>query len=84
VYPVGVAGGPAYIRVIRDPLPGVPMLAAGGTSLDNAAAFLDAGCVGLGLGGSLADPALAVAGRFDEIAARAASFVRTVAAWRAA
>jgi len=84
VYPVGVAGGPAYIRVIRDPLPGVPMLAAGGTSLDNAAAFLDAGCVGLGLGGSLADPALAVAGRFDEIAARAAAFVRTVAAWRAA
>jgi 2-dehydro-3-deoxyphosphogluconate aldolase/(4S)-4-hydroxy-2-oxoglutarate aldolase len=84
VYPVGVAGGPAYIRVIRDPLPDVPMLAAGGTSLDNAAAFLEAGCVGLGLGGALADPALAVAGRFDEIAARAAAFVRTVAAWRAA
>ena len=33
VYPVGVAGGPDYIRVIRDPLPRVPMLAAGGTNL---------------------------------------------------
>jgi 2-dehydro-3-deoxyphosphogluconate aldolase/(4S)-4-hydroxy-2-oxoglutarate aldolase len=84
VYPVGVAGGPAYIRVIRDPLPDIPMLAAGGTSLENAVPFLAAGCVGLGLGGALADPALAAAGRFDEIAARAAAFVREVAEWRAA
>ncbi len=80
VYPVGVAGGPDYIRVIRDPLPGIPMLAAGGTHLGNVAAFLDAGCVGVGLGASLADPALALAGRFDEIEARARAFVDAVAA----
>ncbi len=74
VYPVGVAGGPAYIRVIRDPLPDVPMLAAGGTNLENTAAFLEAGCLGVGLGASLADPALASAGRFDEITRRARAF----------
>ena len=79
VYPVGVAGGPAYIRVIRDPLPDVPMLAAGGTTLDNVAAFLEAGCVGVGLGAALADPALAEAGRFDEIEARARAFVGKIA-----
>ena len=79
VYPVGVAGGPAYIAVIRDPLPGVPMLAAGGTNLDNVVPFLDAGCVACGLGGSLADPQLASAGRFDEIAERARAFVARVA-----
>ena len=84
VYPVGVAGGPAYIRVIRDPLPGIPMLAAGGTSLDNVVPFLEAGCVALGLGGALADPALAAAGRFDEITRRAEAFVRAVAGWRTA
>jgi 2-dehydro-3-deoxyphosphogluconate aldolase/(4S)-4-hydroxy-2-oxoglutarate aldolase len=78
VYPVGVAGGPDYIRVIRDPLPDVPMLAAGGTTLANVPAFLDAGCVGCGLGGSLADPALAAAGRFDEIEARARAFANLV------
>src|SRR5262245_34338588 len=44
VYPVGVAGGPPYIRVIRDPLPDIPMLAAGGTSLENMLPFLMAGC----------------------------------------
>ncbi|MFI5372325.1 MAG: bifunctional 4-hydroxy-2-oxoglutarate aldolase/2-dehydro-3-deoxy-phosphogluconate aldolase [Candidatus Eisenbacteria bacterium] len=78
VYPVGVAGGPAYIQVIRDPLPDVPMLAAGGTSLDNVAHFLEAGCVACGLGGALADPKLAAAGQFDEIAKRAKAFVKRV------
>lgn len=79
VYPVGVAGGPDYIKVIRDPLPGIPMLAAGGTHLGNVQAFLAAGCVGIGLGAALADPALAAAGRFDEIEARARAFVACAA-----
>jgi len=84
VYPVGVAGGPAYIRVIRDPLPDIPMLAAGGTSLDNVVPFLEAGCTGCGLGATLADPALAAAGRFDEITARARAFAGRVSAFAAA
>jgi 2-dehydro-3-deoxyphosphogluconate aldolase/(4S)-4-hydroxy-2-oxoglutarate aldolase len=79
VYPVGVAGGPSYIRVIRDPLPDVPMLAAGGTSLENTVAFLEAGCIGVGLGGALADPALAARGDFAEIERRARAFVDLVA-----
>ena len=65
VYPVGVAGGPDYIRVIRDPLPTVLMLAAG--------------CIGVGLGASLADPKLAAAGSFDEITRRARAFVERLA-----
>ncbi len=81
VYPVGVAGGPDYIQVIRDPLPDVPMLAAGGTNLDNVLPFLAAGCVACGLGGALADPALALAGRFDEIEARARAFVARAASF---
>ena len=84
VYPVGVAGGPAYITVIRDPLPNVPMLAAGGTNLENVAAFLHAGCIGVGLGAALADPRLAAAGQFDEITRRAKAFVQRVSEARAA
>jgi len=79
VYPVGVAGGPDYIRVIRDPLPTVLMLAAGGTTLDNFVPFLRAGCIGVGLGASLADPKLAAAGSFDEITRRARAFVERLA-----
>jgi len=75
VYPVGVAGGPDYIRVIRDPLPDLPLLAAGGTNLDNLVPFLEAGCVGVGLGGALADPALAAARDFGTIEKRAQVFL---------
>ena len=83
VYPVGVAGGPDYIRIIRDPLPDIPMLAAGGTTLENAVPFLMSGCVGIGLGGSLADPTLAAAGQFVEITRRATAFVERLAQARA-
>lgn len=83
VYPVGVAGGPDYIKVIRDPLPRIPMLAAGGTNLDNLVPFLAAGCVGIGLGGSLADPALAAAGDTAGIEARARAFVARAASFGA-
>jgi len=75
VYPVGVAGGPPYIKVIRDPLPDIPMLAAGGTNLDNVVPFFQAGCIGCGLGASLADPQLAARGEFAEITRRAQAFV---------
>jgi 2-dehydro-3-deoxyphosphogluconate aldolase/(4S)-4-hydroxy-2-oxoglutarate aldolase len=84
VYPVGVAGGPDYIKIIRDPLPDIPMLAAGGTNLDNLVPFLRAGCVGVGLGAAIADPVLAEAGRFDEITQRARTFVARVADLHAA
>src|SRR5207244_7319794 len=75
VYPVGVAGGPDYIRVIRDPLPDVPMLAAGGTNLENLVPFLEAGCVGVGLGAALADPVIAGRGDFHIIESRARAFL---------
>jgi|SRR5436190_5367963 2-dehydro-3-deoxyphosphogluconate aldolase/(4S)-4-hydroxy-2-oxoglutarate aldolase len=81
VYPVGVAGGPDYIKVIRDPLPDIPMLAAGGTNLDNIVPFYQAGCWACGIGGALADPALAAAGRFDEITRRAQAFVERARSW---
>ena len=81
VYPVGVASGPDYIKVIRDPLSRVPLLAAGGTHLDNIVPFYAAGCVACGIGGALADPALALAGRFGEIEARARAFVSRAASF---
>lgn len=79
VYPVGVAGGPQYIKVIRDPLPDIPMLAAGGTSLENMLPFLLAGCMGVGLGGAMCDPALVAAGKWDELTAKARAFTQRLA-----
>jgi len=79
VYPVGVAGGPRYIEIIRDPLPDIPMLAAGGTSLDNIVPFLRAGCVGVGVGAPLADAKLVAEGRTSEITDRARAFLAKIA-----
>lgn len=83
VYPVGVAGGPKYIQIIRDPLPDIPMMASGGTTLENLVPFLHAGCVAVGLGGSLADSKLAHAGQFDEITRRAKAFLQRITEARA-
>ena len=79
VYPVGVAGGPSYIQVIRDPLPDVPMLAAGGTNLENVVPFLEVGCVAIGLGGALCDAKLVSSGQFAAITERARAFVSRIA-----
>lgn len=76
VYPVGVAGGPPYIRVIRDPLPDLPLLAAGGTTLENLLPFLMAGCMAVGLGAALCDPALVADGNARELTVRSRAFVQ--------
>jgi 2-dehydro-3-deoxyphosphogluconate aldolase/(4S)-4-hydroxy-2-oxoglutarate aldolase len=84
VDPVGIVGGPQYIQVIRDPIPNIPFLAAGGTTLENVSFFLKAGCMGVGLGASLADPRLAAAGQVDEITRRARAFLHRLTAIDAA
>jgi 2-dehydro-3-deoxyphosphogluconate aldolase/(4S)-4-hydroxy-2-oxoglutarate aldolase len=47
VFPASV-GGPAYIRSLLGPLGDVPLLATGGVTAENAAAFLAAGAVAVG------------------------------------
>jgi 2-dehydro-3-deoxyphosphogluconate aldolase/(4S)-4-hydroxy-2-oxoglutarate aldolase len=52
VFPSG-ALGPEYFRELQGPLPHVPLMAVGGVTLQNAAAFLRAGARALGVGGAL-------------------------------
>jgi 2-dehydro-3-deoxyphosphogluconate aldolase/(4S)-4-hydroxy-2-oxoglutarate aldolase len=71
VYPAQHLGGPDYIRTIRGPIRDVPMLAGGPVPLDMIDAYLDAGCVAVNLGASLAVPDLVKSGQWDEIGRRA-------------
>lgn len=71
VYPAHHLGGPDYIRVIRGPIRDVPMLAGGPVPLDMIDAYLDAGCVAVNLGPSLAVPDLVRSGQWEEIGRRA-------------
>ncbi len=77
LFPAG-ALGPDYIRALRAPLSQIPLMAVGGVSEENAAAWLQAGCVGIGVGGHLANAALAKAGRFAEITALAERYRKAI------
>lgn len=71
VYPAAHLGGPDYIRTIRGPIRDVPMLAGGPVPLDMIDSYLDAGCIAVNLGPSLAVPDLVRSGQWDEIGRRA-------------
>jgi 2-dehydro-3-deoxyphosphogluconate aldolase/(4S)-4-hydroxy-2-oxoglutarate aldolase len=70
IYPAPQLGGPDFIRTIRGPIRDVPMLAGGPVALDMIDAYLDAGCVAVNLGGSLAVPELVNTQQWDEIGRR--------------
>ena len=78
VFPADV-GGPAYFKAIRGPLPQVRLMPTGGVDLSTAEAFLRAGAVCLGVGGSLVDPKAVAAGDFGRIRELAAQFAAIVA-----
>lgn len=72
----GESLGPSFLKAIRAPLPQAPLMPTGGVSADNAAAWIQAGAVALGVGGSLTNPGLK--GDLAEVTARAQALVAAV------
>jgi 2-dehydro-3-deoxyphosphogluconate aldolase / (4S)-4-hydroxy-2-oxoglutarate aldolase len=52
VFP-GEVLGPAFVKAVLGPLPQAALMPTGGVSVENAKAWMEAGCVALGAGGSL-------------------------------
>ena len=77
VFPAGELGA-GYIRSIRAPLSHIPLLAVGGVNVNNCAAFLKAGCAGVGVGGSLVNKQWIADGELGKITALAKEFQRAV------
>ena len=71
--------GPGYIKAIRAPLSHIPLMAVGGVNEKNAAEFMKAGCVGLGVGGNLVNKEWIKNGEWDKITALAKEFRKAVA-----
>ncbi|MCP3972985.1 MAG: bifunctional 4-hydroxy-2-oxoglutarate aldolase/2-dehydro-3-deoxy-phosphogluconate aldolase [bacterium] len=67
-------GGPEYLKAIRGPLASIPIIPTGGVSAANAAGYIEAGAVAVGIGGWLT-----AQDDLDEIDRRAASLVESVA-----
>ena len=77
IFPAG-ALGVDYIRAIRAPLSHAKMLAVGGIDEKNAADFIRAGCLGIGVGGKLVNKDLIAAKKFDQITEIAKAHVAAV------
>lgn len=67
--------GPEHVSAISSPLPQVSIVPTGGVSLDNAAAFFNAGAVALGVGSAIVDQEAIEAGNFDLLTETARKFV---------
>jgi 2-dehydro-3-deoxyphosphogluconate aldolase/(4S)-4-hydroxy-2-oxoglutarate aldolase len=73
VFPAS-AGGPAYIKAIKAPLPQISLSAVGGVTVENTADFIRAGVDFVGVGGELVNQKLLDARNFAEISERARCF----------
>lgn len=73
-----VGDAPAYLKALCAPLSHIRFLAVGGVDADNAADFLRAGAVGVGVGGSLVNKKWTDAGNFAAITEEAKRFVRNI------
>ena len=45
--------GPGFVRAVRGPLPHALLIPTGGVSLENAGAWIQSGCIAVGVGGQL-------------------------------
>ncbi len=77
VFPA-TALGPAFFKDVHGPLPDVKLMPTGGVTIENAAEWIRAGAVAVGVGGALLDGAAIAAGRFDVITANARRLVQSV------
>jgi len=75
VFPCSALGGPSYLKTVKAPLPQIALFPSGGVTLQNAAAYIEAGASVLGVGSDLVDLASLREGRADRIVERARLFI---------
>ncbi|MDW7658484.1 MAG: bifunctional 4-hydroxy-2-oxoglutarate aldolase/2-dehydro-3-deoxy-phosphogluconate aldolase [Bacillota bacterium] len=67
--------GPAYVKDVLAPLDDLNLVAVGGVTQDNAAEWINAGCIGVGMGSSLLDKDLMRVRNYAEIVRRTKIFI---------
>lgn len=79
----GSLGGPAALKAMRGPFPGLNYIPTGGVSSANLGEWLAAGATAVGAGGELIPGAALASGDYAAITANAREFVAALAAARA-
>ena len=80
IFPCGNLGGPSYVQTLKAALPPIEMIPTGGVSLANAAEFIAAGAMAVGVGGELVSTRALMSGDLASISAAAREFKSAVAA----
>ncbi|MFE7210995.1 bifunctional 4-hydroxy-2-oxoglutarate aldolase/2-dehydro-3-deoxy-phosphogluconate aldolase [Streptomyces sp. NPDC001698] len=70
-------GGPAHLRSLREPFPGIPFVPSGGITVETAGSYVAAGAVAVSLGGALTGSALRD-GDVSVIGRRAATLFKSI------
>ncbi len=56
VFPINAMGGASYLRSLRAPLDGIPLIPTGGVTVENSAELLQSGAIAVGLSSELFVP----------------------------
>lgn len=78
LFPCSLLGGPSYIRTLKTPFPQIPLIATGGITQGNAADFILAGAVAVGIGRDLINPMAVRRREVDWIGELAGRFLQIV------
>jgi len=82
VFPIQTVGGARYLRNLRDPLAGIPLIPTGGVTLENAAEFLAAGAIAVGLSGQLFPQDAIAAGDWQQVTDRTKALMHALEPFR--
>ncbi len=78
VFPIQSVGGISYLQVLQGPMAQIPLIPTGGITVANAADFLVAGAIAVGLAGSLFPPAEIERGDWQSIRDRASNLIMRI------
>jgi 2-dehydro-3-deoxyphosphogluconate aldolase/(4S)-4-hydroxy-2-oxoglutarate aldolase len=82
VFPARAMGGAAYLRMVHEPLPHIPLTPTGGVTLETLADYFRAGAPFVGAGGDLVNRKAIDSGNSQEITERARQYVAAIRAAR--
>jgi 2-dehydro-3-deoxyphosphogluconate aldolase / (4S)-4-hydroxy-2-oxoglutarate aldolase len=80
VFPINAVGGLDFVRYVLEPLPDLPLVVSGGVTPEQVRAYLDAGAVGVCLGGALWQPDIVATGDVERARDYAVAALEAIAA----
>jgi 2-dehydro-3-deoxyphosphogluconate aldolase/(4S)-4-hydroxy-2-oxoglutarate aldolase len=78
VFPAAHVGGPGFIKALKGPFPQIPLVPTGGVTLENAAAYINAGATAVAVGGELVGKAALEQRDFKVITENTRAFLEAI------